>query len=460
MAAESVGSDKGELKRMIKRASSGDPVHMAFAMGKDGKAVIKVDKMKQPKALEKLLKDGMPDAKNLRFGTIEIDPDDEKVVRFVVNKAVGGAAGKLAVALKGTGYSKIQIVLDDGSSVEEAQGEDEDGDAGGDADAVAAKSAAGDSDDAGDGAESGADASASSNTDSGTGDAGAGADSADSAAQSGLDATPEVGAEAAGADAATATATPNAATLTSQLTGLVKQMLGVIQKDPSQKAMLAQLATDAQASLKRGDLDQTAAALEILREAITVSGQGSAGANGAAPAAADAAGPANGGAPPAPPVPGNVATPQADGGTPAPPAAGAGASADPAATQKLHKSRAAWAATRAKVQSDLDNLNKAVMDATDGEDSGADLAASFKSAVQPVMDTLGDELSDLLGRAAQADDSERPKLMAQARETIASHLQYVQSNPVISHLDDNPFVKLSIGKLLSGTLNTLSAIVK
>ena len=116
---ESVGSDRMELKKLLNVARGG-PVHMAFAAGANGKAIIKLDKMKPPRALEKMLKDE-DGSKNHRYGSIMIDPADHKLARFVVNKEISGFARKLAVALKDTGISKVVIMTVDGTAVEQAE---------------------------------------------------------------------------------------------------------------------------------------------------------------------------------------------------------------------------------------------------------------------------------------------------------------------------------------------------
>ena len=110
--AETPGSDRTELKKLLKTAA-GKPVSMAFAMAKDGTAIIKLDKMKPPRTLEKMLKES-EGSKNHRFGTVVIDPDEPKIAMFVINKEVGGFARKLVVALKGTGFSKVKLVTEDG----------------------------------------------------------------------------------------------------------------------------------------------------------------------------------------------------------------------------------------------------------------------------------------------------------------------------------------------------------
>ncbi len=372
MAGESIGDDKGDLKRLLKIAIK-EPVHMAFAI--DGnQSAIKLDKVKNPKALMKLLQDGMPSAKIVRFGTAIVDAEEPKKVTFQINKlAGGGTAKKLAKALKGTGFSKVTLMTEDGE-VEEAQEEEEE-------------------------------------------------PQEEPTAAAGAAADPE--APAAPAAAAPEPAAEDAGALTGQLTALVKQMVEVIKKDPSAKAALAQLATDAQASIKGGDLRQAAAGIEILRQAI-----------------ADASGPGAAAAP-------------ANGATPA-----NGKAAGSATAQQLAKSKTAWTATRTKVDADVQKLKKAIADATKNDNGGHDIEKLFDTAVQPLMETLSDELSELLDRASQAQDSERGGVMADVQRVIATHLKFVESNPIIGHLDDNPFLPISIGKTLTATLQTLSGIAK
>ena len=233
---------------------------------------------------------------------------------------------------------------------------------------------------------------------------------------------PQAAAEPAPAQAAAAPGGPAPAALTAELTALVKQMMTVIAGNPAQKATLTQLATTAQASLKQGNLQQAQAAIANLQQALT--GAASAGAavqNGAAP------------------------------GAPA---------ADPAATQKLQKSQQIWTATRAKIDAELQKLSKAVLAAAEGEDIAQGLEQQFTSAVEPVLQTLDDSLSNALSKAAAATDpAERQKQTQQAQALIAKYQQFVAGNPIISHLDKNPFVPLAIEKTLTATITALSASV-
>src|SRR4051794_16129395 len=256
-AAGNAGSDRAELKKLLVLARK-QPVHMALALGGDGKAIVKLDKLKNPRTLVKDLREE-GGSKNHRFGTVMIDPDNPKLARFIVNKEIGGFARRLVVALKGTGFTKVMIVSEDGTALEDAAGEDdefasdeddnyaaEEDDADGQPSQIASL---------GNGSESqhgettyvSADAFA---RDEPAGDEASGEQSA--TGQDGGEVAPQLDKTALAAD----------------LTGLVRNMMTVIARDPSQRAGLVQLATDAQANLKRGELEQAAAGIDLLREAL------------------------------------------------------------------------------------------------------------------------------------------------------------------------------------------------
>lgn len=413
-AVDSVGSDKAELKKWLKRAADG-PIHMAFALGGDGRAVVMLDKLKQPRALDKALKEGLDGAKNHRFGTVEIDPDEPKVVRFIVNKAVGGFARKLAIALKGTGFKKVMILTDDGEAVEEAEGEeDEEED-----DAPSARASRDDEDPAQRQTTPDVDdPSVARESDMGrSGDADAPRHlDADTPSDPVGDAplaepgTPDAGAPNAGA--------PDAGALTQQLTALVKQMLAVIKADPSQKAALAELATDAQVSLKRGDLEQAAGGIEILRQAI--------------------------GAPP------ETAAPSADTDVPARPS-------DTPAGRTHAKAKVAWLATRTKMTGDLDQLSGKFGDAFKDHGRAADLQKAFNDRISSVLGDLDEALAAKLDEVNQAEDAAaHAKIVQEARQIMTRYQSVVAGNPTIKALDNNPFVPLNLEKTLTATLGTLA----
>lgn len=519
-AKEPVGMARADLKRLLRLASK-DPIHAAFALGGDGKPIVILDKRKQPRALEKSIKDQAPEAKNSRWGTVSIDPNEPKLARFMVNKAASGMARKLVIALKGTGCNKVQILLEDGTPVESCEGEPEE-----DQDQEDQQSEA-----AAQGGEDAAD---------------------DSDADSDPDAAPPSGSDPAPTDGQ-----PDAATLTGTLTALVKRMMDVIANDPSKKAALAELATDAQASLKRGDLAQAAAGIDVLQQAIDgasgttsagqdqdpIAGQDSIGgqdpADSPATASADTADtddtmpqdPASsGGADPqsqagpslspdfAPPTSGQdaaglmasltavvkrlmpivaadpsqrdalkgiVAQAQASlksgdlqiasghvdslqamlagGGGPGAAVgqtAGAPAAATNGAAPQVTKASLAWVATRKKIEADLAKLKSTVMAACQGVDIESALEAGFREKVEPVLGQLDESLAQKLQEVNGANDAaQREKLVREAKGIIQRYQAFVASSSTIAHLDANPFVPLTISKTLTATLSTLDRAV-
>lgn len=111
--AGEAGMGAADLRKLLKLAQK-QPVRAAFALGGDGKAVLVLDRRKPPRALAKQIKDGAPDSRNHRFGTASVDPSEPKLVRFTVNRSGGGFVRKLAIALRGTGYNKVEIATGGG----------------------------------------------------------------------------------------------------------------------------------------------------------------------------------------------------------------------------------------------------------------------------------------------------------------------------------------------------------
>lgn len=118
--------DKAEIKKLLS-ASKQQPVNCAIGIGKDPEPLINLHKTKQPRALLQELEKSSGGLKTPCFGTAMVDTDkDAKLVILSVNKGVSGLGRKLKKTLKGTGFSKVEIRLDDGS-VFETVGEEEEG---------------------------------------------------------------------------------------------------------------------------------------------------------------------------------------------------------------------------------------------------------------------------------------------------------------------------------------------
>ena len=237
--------DKVELKKLLIRSKK-EPVNCAVAMSKGQQALIVLDKIKQPRAILKELEKKFGDVAMPRWGTAFVDVDtDPKLMILTLNKPTPGFARKMKKTLKGTGFAKVEVRLEDGT-VDEAVGDDEEE---GEEDGLGGASAAADGD-----------ASAQTTTDEPA------TTMAPPAAQS---------------------AVPfDVAGLTKRLTDVVKRMLPVIAADPSRQGELKTLATQAQAAIKGAD-PSAESLIDQLED--TVNGGGQSGATAPADPAAQAA---------------------------------------------------------------------------------------------------------------------------------------------------------------------------
>ena len=119
MAEIDTGMPKQEMKSLLMKSKK-EPVNCAFAQGVDPNvALLMLDRLKSGRMLEASLLKKFPEAKNARFGTAFVDIDDDpRLVKFLINRPVSGAARKLAKTLKGSGCTKVVILLENGTPVE------------------------------------------------------------------------------------------------------------------------------------------------------------------------------------------------------------------------------------------------------------------------------------------------------------------------------------------------------
>ena len=355
MADVDTGMDKADMKKLL-TVSKKQPVNCAVGVTKTG-VVLMMDKIKQPKAVLKDLEKKFADMKQPHWGSAVVDMDaDPKLVVLTLNKAAPGMARKMKKTLKGTGFSKVEIRLEDGTVADTADEGDEEEEAG---PAAAARPV-----------------------------------------------------EAAPAPADAAGVGPDAGVLTQQLTGLVGQLKAALAADPSRAEPLKALATQAQASLKSGDLPAAQSAVTQLAQAL--GGEG-----GAAPSAA-----------PAPNM------------------------------QALNKAKLAWSAARAKVEGDLGKLHGEMTKHFKGHGLDAELDGIFASKVQPIMSRLDEGLSKKLDEVAgNADPAQHTKLLGEAKQIVQQTSAFVAGEPMLAKLDTNPFVPVAIQKTLSSTLTALDRVV-
>ena len=118
------GMEKAALKAQLAKAQAA-PVNCAVGKGKEaGAGYILVDHTKSPKSLESTLDGKFKDIKDTRRGTVSLDPEDNKILVFTLNKPASGLAPRLAKILKTVGHAKIRFSYEDGSPPETAEDEE------------------------------------------------------------------------------------------------------------------------------------------------------------------------------------------------------------------------------------------------------------------------------------------------------------------------------------------------
>lgn len=401
MAAPAAGEiDKAELKKLLVKSKK-EPVNCAVGTGKDAQALIMLHKIKQPRALAKELEKEFGEVKNPRWGTAFVDIDDNpKLVILTLNKPSPGVARKLKKTLKGTGFTKVRIVLEDGTvdDADEGDEEEEEGEA-----KIATGPRVG-SDDTQPQAPA------------------APAEPAPAAAAQTDQPAPAAATEAPASEAAPAF---DVVGLTKRLTDLVRRMIAAIVADPSQQDVLKALAVQAQGALKNAD-PATQGVIDQLEAALS---------GGAAAAPARAA--------------------SASAAPPAPGAAAAGGQ-----MVAFAKARVVWVAARKKVQGEIDKLHAEMTTIYKDHGFGADLDKILRGKVEPVLDSLDESLAHKLDEVTgNADPAQHAKLVGEAKQIIQSYESYISTEPLIAKLDDNPFVPLQIEKTLTATLSALTRVI-
>jgi hypothetical protein len=436
------GMDKADLKKLLTKSKQ-EPVNCAIGMGADPSiGLLVLDRAKQGKAVEQMLVKQIPDAKNTRFGRAFVDTDDNpKLVKLYLNKPVSGMARKLVKTLKGTGFNKVEILLDDGSPVESYTEEDATGpgeapaaagvpppppppqaEAKPDAAAIEAKLktlvprvAALDA------ADPRRDDLTKRMRQAGvmlkTGNlvyAGAEVESLRRA----LDAPAPQPAQAAAPppppppppptqDAAK----PDAAAIEARLKALLPRVMQLNPADPRRENLVGR-ARQVGVLLKTGNLVYAGAEVESLARALD-----------GAPAAQAANGAAN----------------------------GAGAGTDYAKAGQL------WLATRKRVEDDLARLRASLLAAYKDDPAAGEVETRFAARTAPVLQTLNGTLAEALDAAASAKDpAGQAQAVSQARALVGRYTAFAGGDALVADLDANPFVPLTIQKTVTETLAALA----
>lgn len=147
----------------------------------------------------------------------------------------------------------------------------------------------------------------------------------------------------------------------------------------------------------------------------------------------------------------------------------AGGAAQPAATvavktapQELVRAPLLWDSTRKLMQKNIESLKSAVQ--TQLADEGADFIAQINDQMKQldrILGRLDERLSESLTNAANAqDEGERRAELGIAKAILADYIRYVGSEPLIAHLDANPFgVKTDLKVMLTASLTKLARTI-
>ncbi|MFC7556293.1 hypothetical protein ACFQU7_34775 [Pseudoroseomonas wenyumeiae] len=119
------------------------------------------------------------------------------------------------------------------------------------------------------------------------------------------------------------------------------------------------------------------------------------------------------------------------------------------------KLRQDWVAARDAAAADLQALEQAILQDFAGEPEYEDLVRRVRK-LDEVMATLGTALRDKLDEATNAAGPERLVRQGEAGEIVARHRSYVDGDPFLTAIDDNPFKTVEVQARLSVALASLA----
>ena len=133
----------------------------------------------------------------------------------------------------------------------------------------------------------------------------------------------------------------------------------------------------------------------------------------------------------------------------------------------LQKCRLAWDNARKQVQSELQNLEKIIVDkfkAHNSDDNNevkydiTEVAANTKN-LYTILDKLDNRLIDKLDEALNAEPDDRKVLQQDAKQIIVEYQEFVKTDSLMVGIDDNPFLKGSIRKDVERVLSSLESML-
>lgn len=166
---------------------------------------------------------------------------------------------------------------------------------------------------------------------------------------------------------------------------------------------------------------------------------------------------------------GMAVAPGAAGATAGAAAATAGAAQTPQATkartikqQALGVAPKAWTDTRTLISQSIDRLREAIRSEYSSEAPHilADIEQGL-ARMNQITDRFDHQLAEAMDKAHQAqDDTSHRAELAKAKAILTEHIKYVQSEPMIAHVDSNPFgVETNLRKVLVTSLTQMGKVI-
>jgi hypothetical protein len=135
---------------------------------------------------------------------------------------------------------------------------------------------------------------------------------------------------------------------------------------------------------------------------------------------------------------------------------------DAAALTQLVKAPQVWKGTRQLLQTNIDTLKKAVKSQlADEADDFIDEVNGQLQKLDRITGRLDQRLTNSLAEAAESKDPAlRKEALRQSKATLTEYIQYIKSEPLIGHLDSNPFgVKMELKATLTKSLTALARAI-
>ncbi len=130
----------------------------------------------------------------------------------------------------------------------------------------------------------------------------------------------------------------------------------------------------------------------------------------------------------------------------------------------IRDSKAAWDKMRKTVQSQLENLEAAILNAVKEHNQDGAAQDSFDASqvaggiknLYGILDKLDLRLIAALDRMQSAQGGERGKAQDAVRSLVAEYRAYVQSDPLVAMIDKNGFMATMIKQWFDHTMSELS----